>query len=463
MTGVWRAARFFAGDSAARAVTFVVLVASARHLGPSEFGRFSFVYGVVALALLVGDMGMTPLMMRRLSRRERFDGSAFWSAVVTNAVFGAVAYCGLIALFLAIFPDRAKILAIYGGVLLIQACATSIDAALFARGRSPVVGAVRLAGNVVLAVAAITALATQHSAEGLAIAFVVGGATKLALGCIAARRVVAAGSVRVRLVRVMLRHSLPFAAAAIASFLYFRVDVVLLGILSSARSVGEYAAAYRILDGVILLPGAMAYTLFPEWVKRPSDLTQMRLVMRMMVAAALAIGFCLFSWADLLMRSLYGGQFLAGATVLKISAVALPFLFIDVLAVWVAYAHLRERAVIIIGSASFAVNLGLNLLLIPRYDIRGAAVATVVSEIANAVGYAFLFRQSIRRNLPIVTGEARRMAVSLALVAASATLLHLRLLPWGVALAVAAVGLAPLVPRRSWLRRAVPPPLEMNS
>jgi O-antigen/teichoic acid export membrane protein len=444
MTGVMRKSlRFFVGDAAARAVVFVVVVTAARRLGPSEFGRFAFVYGVVAIALLVGDLGLTPLIMRRLSRRSQFHPNAFWSAVATNLFIGAIAYVGLLAVFAATFPRDELLMAIYGPVLLIQALATSVDAALFSFERGPRIALVRLGGNLVLGLAAIVVLLSRPSAEGIAAAFVVGGAVKLTLGLVAARSILRPARIRPRLALAMLRYSLPFAAAAILSFLYFRVDIVLLGVISSNRNVGQYAAAYRIIDGVLLFPAALSYTSFPRWTSGQASFSQLSRMLRGLLCASLLVGLALGLWGGQLIRVVYGGSFDPAASALRILAAAVPVLFLDVIAVWLAYARRRERDVVWIGGLALIANLALNFALIPRFGIRGAAFATVASEVVNAFGYAYLFRTALRRHARALALEGARVATAVALIGIVFGMIHEGYLPQligGAALLIAIPG-----------------------
>ena len=94
-----------------------------------------------------------------------------------------------------------------------------------------------------------------------------------------------------------------------------------------------------------------------------------------------------------------------------ILALGIPFLFVDVIAVWLAYSYHREGAVVVIGVAALLVNLASNAVLIPVLDYRGAAIATVISEAVNCAGYCVLFRRAIRAHAPqLLRGAAAYVA-----------------------------------------------------
>ena len=53
----------------------------------------------------------------------------------------------------------------------------------------------------------------------------------------------------------------------------------------------------------------------------------------------------------------------------------------------------KQKHLILVGAASVALNVGLNLILIPRYSYNGAASATVASEAFVLVGLYFVARR----------------------------------------------------------------------
>ena len=59
-------------------------------------------------------------------------------------------------------------------------------------------------------------------------------------------------------VALLLRISLPLGATMIVNYLYFRLDVVLLSILQGeTEAVAVYGLAYRVLEGLMVLPGLL--------------------------------------------------------------------------------------------------------------------------------------------------------------------------------------------------------------
>ncbi len=424
-----RAALFFGGDTAARMLAFFAVIVGARVLGPHEFGRFTLVFAVVSICLLVADFGLTPLIMRRLSDEFASRREIVWSASSVNLGLATITYGLVLTGFGILQHEDAVLVGLYGLVLFLHALGTSVDALLLATDRAARVGANRLVGNVVLVATAAAALASNPAAESLVAAFVVGAAVKVALGVVAARSTIGKPTFAVDVARTLVRAAVPFALAALTSFLYFRADIVLLAALKDDESVGQYGAAYRFLDGLLLVPVALAYTFFPAWTGRTKESRHTFLLVKILVVLGTLGAFVTIIAGPYFCRAILGSDYWAAGRALQILAIGLPVLFVDVVAVWFAFSHGREWAVIKIGAVALGVNLASNLLLIPRYDLNGAAVATLLSEVANFLGYAVLFRHLAKNRIREILGLALRVGIATTAAAGTVFVIGLGSLP----------------------------------
>lgn len=400
------AARFFTGDIAARALAFATVVVAARLIGPEGFGQFSLAAGAVAVAALLSDLGITPVLVRRQSASN--DPHSTAAAFAVNVTCALVLYALLVASLATFDTPLAKIAAVYAAILPIQALESSFEALLLASGRSSRVGSIRFAGNLFLVASAAVLVLAWPSATALAACFVIANLAKLAGGAISSRHLFRTQRPQGEVVRRLLAESWPFFAAALASFLYFRVDVFLVRASLGDHALGLYAAGYRFVDGAILLPGAIAYAFFPGWARNPSGLREAAPVLRLVLGLGLLVAAAAAIAGPWFVRTLLGGAYAESGTVLRILSLGLPFLYVDVILVWIAYALGRERAVICVGAAALGVNLAANAILLPVWGIRGAAAATVVSEVANLAGYLFVLRREIRSRL-LGTSISRRL------------------------------------------------------
>ena len=206
-----------------------------------------------------------------------------------------------------------------------------------------------------------------------------------------------------RRAREILQPALTIGAAQAMGLLNYNFDSVLLGFLSTARTVGLYNAAYKPVTIALALPLTYFIGLFPALSRTHAEgpavfrpLVERSLRLSALMVVPLAVGGTLLAQPIILL--LYGANYAQSAQVLSIliwSAV-LVILRGSYRHSLIAAGHqgLDLRCAILAS----CVNVGLNLLLIPRFGMIGAAAATVAGD---AVWFVMAFVSFERRVMPL--------------------------------------------------------------
>jgi len=204
-------------------------------------------------------------------------------------------------------------------------------------------------------------------------------------------------SVKLRVLKESLGYGVKVYLANIFTFLSYRLDILLVSYFLGATQVGFYALAVAMAEMAWFIPNAVKTILFPQVSSsdRASSgrlaamVARHTLVLSVLACAALA---AVGRWA---IELLYGPEFLPSFLPLLIllpgiignSVASLAAAYLSGIGkpVFATYASL----------ASLAVNVALNLILIPMWGIAGAAAATSVSYCLNCLILLLAFyRQS---------------------------------------------------------------------
>jgi O-antigen/teichoic acid export membrane protein len=205
----------------------------------------------------------------------------------------------------------------------------------------------------------------------------------------------------------------PRGGGAIFQIAITWLDVLLVAALRSAREAGIYAAASRFITTGTLVLQAIRLAVAPQFSgmlaeRRRKDAEAVHQVATSWaIAGSWPLYLSLAAFAPLVLR-LFGPAFVAGQAALTIVA----------LAMLVNMGTGNVQSVLLMGGksswnlinmvASLSVNVVLNLLLIPRYGINGAAIAWAASicvdNLASAAEVRFLLgvRTFSRRYLPLL-------------------------------------------------------------
>lgn len=201
--------------------------------------------------------------------------------------------------------------------------------------------------------------------------------------------------------RQMVVYGLPLTVTYLATMVLDFADRFMIGWLLGASAVAAYAAAYDLPQQVV---GAIMNVLFLAAYPRvtaaweaggaSAALQAMRPLSRAMLLVAPLVTGIFIGWAPEISRAVFGASLRDEAIqVMPWVAFALGVgcfksFYLDVAFQLAKVLHVQLR----ITAAMAVLNIALNLLLIPRYGVVGAAISTAVAFSAGAVMSWFLGR-----------------------------------------------------------------------
>ena len=180
-------------------------------------------------------------------------------------------------------------------------------------------------------------------------------------------------------------YTLPLTATNTARALDLHIDTILVGFFLNPASVGFYVLAKQITQFLETPAYAVGFSLAPTFgaekarnnVERPSQIYETSLTYSLLVYLPAAVGLILV--AEPTIRYVFGMAYLGAVPVLQVLALYVVFRAITTITENSLDYLGRARARAIIKIPTVGLNIVLNILLIPRLGIIGAALATVVS------------------------------------------------------------------------------------
>jgi O-antigen/teichoic acid export membrane protein len=201
--------------------------------------------------------------------------------------------------------------------------------------------------------------------------------------------------VDLRVLGRMLKFGSKTYAQTIASHAHYRADVYLVAIFLSRADIAFYAIGAGLAERSLMLADAMGTVLFPRLASLDRDqaaaLTARASRYTLVLGGLMALAICLSG--RFLVEGLYGSPYLPAVT-------PMYFLVSGVLMVGMTRILMRyltslnvhqHNAYLVGGSA--VVNISLNLWLIPRYGIVGAAISHLCTYLLQAAWALWLFRR----------------------------------------------------------------------
>jgi PST family polysaccharide transporter len=186
--------------------------------------------------------------------------------------------------------------------------------------------------------------------------------------------------------RAALAQGIPLWLVTVISLLYFRGDVLLMRIYVGNAEIGAYSAAYKIFEGVAILPGVIMAGAFPPLARAHGDPARQRRWERLLVLVLVALGaaaaVALYAGSARVVTLAFGHGYARAVPSLRILALAVPWFFLNMALTSILIARNLERRNLLFAILMLGVNTGANLLFIPRQGGPGAAWATLLTEVA---------------------------------------------------------------------------------
>lgn len=369
-------------------INFLLLVYVTRALGVIEFGKFAFALGFISLFAIFGDVGLGAIIIREFSQKE-IELEELYSIISLKFVLG------LLMLVLTSFgsffitsDNSVREIIIVLALFTFISLFIELSYLIFkARQRMEYQAWMQSLVSFVTIIFCFAALFYSHSAKSVSYGY-------LAASCLSLLIIVFLFHYKLFILKIFWNKSIwkkfllmswPLAFAGIFSTIYGSIDSVILGYLGQIAETGWYNAAYRIARASFLLAAIIFSSLYPilniasrESKEKTQKIWDYQINISFSVTLPMVLGGIIL--ASNIVSFAYGSGFNPSVLALQILMVMAGFLmfyssFINILTI---YNHQKKFFwTALLGAI---VNVILNALLIPKYSLYGAAVATVITH-----------------------------------------------------------------------------------
>jgi polysaccharide transporter, PST family len=386
-------------------VGFLVGAWVARYLGPAQYGLYNYALVFSALFMPVVALGLENIVIRELvlqpQKKEELLGTAFILQLFASLlVFGLIV---AVAYWLHHDDTLTRFLiAVVAGGIFFKALSDTVSYWFRAQVLSKyIVWSANIALAIVVVIK-ISLLSSQAPLSSFAWALLA-QAIFFTLGItvfyhLSGQKIID-WRANFSIARRLLRDSWPLIFSGLAVVIYMKIDQLMLGNMVGNEALGIYSVAVHLSELWYFIPMVLASSVFPAIVRAREKQTQQIYQERLqffydimaLVAYAIAIPFAIL--APSLVILVFGSAYAEAGSILTIHIWAFIFVSLGVArSQWLIAENMTRFAMFatIVGAT---VNVGMNLILIPRYGGIGAAWATLVSY-AVAAYFSTLFINS---------------------------------------------------------------------
>lgn len=194
--------------------------------------------------------------------------------------------------------------------------------------------------------------------------------------------------VKSKITRELFSYSWPILFMSIVYSIFPWIDFIAIGYFKGATQVGFYDAAIPIAQLLVFLPPLFLRLFFPmatkQFFKKNLDLVKelSKQTEKWIFIINLPLFLLMVLFPGAIINILFGSEYLVAETSLRYAAAGFFFFSISLLFYNLLAIVGKSKLILINLLITSVLNIILNILLVPKYGITGAAISTMISYIA---------------------------------------------------------------------------------
>ncbi len=392
-----------------KVISFFYFIFVARILKVENTGVYFFAITFTTIFTVVADFGLAPVLTREASRypdrSEKYFNTVFW----TKIIFGLGAYL-LVVLFVNIlnYPELTKTLIYVSGITMLFDNLLTSFYSIFRARKNLIYESIAVIGSqFVTMVIGTVALLNHWPLVWLILAYTTGSFLNLIYINFFIRKVY---GIKLRLLwdnyifKIFFITALPFALAGIIGRLYSYSDALLMSKMLTAKELGWWSVPYKTTFAFQFIPVALSASVYPVFsglfvTNKTAIGPLFEKSWRYLFAIIFPLAFGLIAIAGPAIKFVYGQEFLPSIMPLRILLVSLIFGFLGFITGALLNATNKQKIQTGLITLALVINIILNLILLPKLGINGAAISALVSNAVLCLAGLYFSSRQVAINL----------------------------------------------------------------
>lgn len=383
-------------------ISLILIAALTRYLGVSGFGQYTTIFAYISFFGVLADFGFFWILVREISQPDSDINRATSNILTLRTIVGFVVFAlgALIALFIPQYHDFRYGIAIIALASLFLTLNSTYIGIFQNKHRMDKAVITDIIGRALILGLTLILIKQNYNLNMILWAYAFGNMINFFASSYLGRIYVQfRPTIDIVYWRKLFVQAVPMATVLILGLLYFKIDSVMLSLMKTSEDVGIYGPSYKVLEILLTFPSLFMGNVFPVMTRyiykkdeRLPGVIQKSFDFIFMLSIPVIIGVILT--APKIISLIAGDQFLSASTippiwgipatatlVLQILIFAVGFSFISSIFGFLIIAAGKQSKMIKPYLLFVVVNVGLNLILIPKISYIGAALVTVITEI----------------------------------------------------------------------------------
>ena len=384
-------------------LAFFYTLYSARYLGTTNFGIISFATAISGLFAIGTDLGLSTLTIREVAKDKSRTYKYLGNHGSIKLILSIVTMSALI-LFVNIgtFDALTKIVVyLIGSSVIINAFSGVFTSLFRAYEQMEYQSICEIINAVTLFVGILICVFTEQSVIMVSLVYVIASILSLLYTFIMCSKNygIIHFQFDFKLWKYLIKNAYPLAITSIFALISFKMNTILLNMLTSSAVVGEYTAAFNLMQALIFIPTVFSTAVLPLFAKFYVDSKDMlaysyKKSLKYLTLISIPISMGTLVLSDKIVMFMYGSAYVNTIPILELIIWALPAIFLSyILGTSIASINKQHETIKATFLCLILSTVG-NYIFINLFSGIGAAMITVLNEVSMVVFYMYIMHRA---------------------------------------------------------------------
>ncbi|MBI5680689.1 MAG: flippase [Methanobacterium sp.] len=380
-------------------LAFLYTIYTANYLGVAGFGVLTVAIALGGIFSIITDFGLSVIIVREVARDKSLAKQYIWNATALKIILGVITVIAAVV-FVTIkgYPAQTAGVIYLITLSFVIGGISGIFSSIFQAHEKMEYQSIALIINSILMFAGILII-IQYKLDIviLALFYLIISLLLLFFSVIICAWKFSLPKIEVDLSfwKPLIMDAYPLALTSLFAFIAFRVDTILLFMISGDYATGLYGASYRLMEALMFIPSVYATSILPIFSRfhvSSKDRMKIYYVKSLkylgILGLPIAVGTTLL--ANKIILFIYKGDYAQSAVVLQILIWAIPIIFLAYILGASITSINKQHETVRVTLIAMILNIALNIILIPKYSYIAASVITVLTELTVFLLYFYI-------------------------------------------------------------------------
>jgi len=372
-------------EGVSKFLKLILIIYVARILGTTDYGKFNFAFAFVALFVIFSDFGLSQITTREFAQDKKRE-KEFLAILSLKIILslGALFLILISSFFITPDPLIQKLIWILGLMVIVENFSAIIFAFFQARQKMEYQAWSKIFEAVIVTAVGFFVILKFPSVQNLSYAY-------LSTSLVALIFILLFFHFKIFHLRLSFEKSIwqnfltmswPLALVIFFGAIYSQIDSIMMGYFGQITETGWYNAAYKIINMTIIPASLISMSFFPvlsKFFRESKEKLQMawNYFMESIIFLVIPIVVGGIALAPRIIDFIYGPSYFPSILAFQILLImaGISFLSFPFRQILIVANQQKKIFWAIFGGA--IINVILNLILIPRFSLYGAAATAV--------------------------------------------------------------------------------------